>query len=280
MSLQICVMSLLAHFNPIFWLPVGLKCVCCVRARDVGMIPKIMDNQPMRSISECRVRFGHCFRSFISTAIYKSMSAKIFEISGSVLQVSIHFRSPSTNAVYMPLLPLWVHWYRCFIVYGVTPHRGQRLVFACPRQCIIVMVDRVLLMHFVTKCAMWTVVVSCAHLKDVRSISPQSTVWVRFLLSQCWSSWRLYILYAIDWVMLECILDPCMETLGIPCGSDIPIAIVFLFADKSRNAAIICCASAYSCILRYDSDVRVEARILLFWCPWTCTSNMPDSIDW
>ena len=48
-----------------------------------GNDTKIIDDQPMRRMSECRVRFGHCGRSFISPAIYKSASAKIIAISGS-----------------------------------------------------------------------------------------------------------------------------------------------------------------------------------------------------
>ena len=38
------------------------------------------------------------------------------------------------------------------------------------------MVGRVLLMHFVMNFAMWAVVVSCARLNDVRSISSYSAV--------------------------------------------------------------------------------------------------------
>ena len=169
------------------------KYICCVRARYVVRIPETLEDHPMQRMSECRVRFVHCGRSFISTAIYKSMSAKIFEISGSVLQVSIHFRRPSTDAVHMPLLPLWVHWYRCCIISGVTPQCGQMLVVACTCYWIIAMVVSVLLMHLLMKCSMWTVVVSHARLNNIRSISSQYDVWVRFLSSQCWSSRQLEI---------------------------------------------------------------------------------------
>ena len=58
--------------------------------------------------------------------------------------------------------------------------RGQRFVVVRPRRCIIFMVIRVLLMYFVMKCDMWELVVSCDCLKDVRLISSQSAVGVRF----------------------------------------------------------------------------------------------------
>ena len=132
-----------------------VKYVCCVRARDVRMIPKIIDNQPMWRMSECRVRFGHCGRSFISPAIYRSASAKIIVISGSMFWASSHFRSVSTDAVHMPLLPSWIYLYMCCIVSRVTPQCGQRLVVACPCRCRIFMVGRVLLMHFVMTCDCW-----------------------------------------------------------------------------------------------------------------------------
>ena len=61
-----------------------MKYICYLRARDVGMIPKIIDNHRIRRMSECRVRFGHCGRSFISPVICKSALAKRIEISGSV----------------------------------------------------------------------------------------------------------------------------------------------------------------------------------------------------
>ena len=89
----------------------------------------------------------------------------------------------------------------CFIFSGVTPQSGQMLVVACTCWCRTVMVGRMLLMHFVMKCAIWKVLVSCARLKDVRSISSQSSLWVRLLLSHCLSIRRLYILSAIYWSM-------------------------------------------------------------------------------
>ena len=127
-------------------------------------------------MSEYRVRFGHCVRSFISTTIHESVSAKRITISGSMFLDLIHFLSASTNSVHLLQIPLWVHWYMWCIISGVTPHHGQRLIVACPCCCIIVMVGRVLLMYFMMKCSMWKVVVSCACLNDVRSISPHPAV--------------------------------------------------------------------------------------------------------
>ena len=46
--------------------------------------------------------------------------------------------------------------------------------------------------------------------------------------------------------MLEWTGSPCIDTLGIPCRSKSPIAIVFLVDDESRNAVIMCSASASS----------------------------------
>ena len=73
------------------------------------MRPKIIEGQPMRRMSECRVRFGHCGRSFISPEIYKSTPAEIIAMSGSMFRASIHFHNSSTNAVHLPQLLLWVH---------------------------------------------------------------------------------------------------------------------------------------------------------------------------
>ena len=82
-----------------------MKYVCCVLVRDVGIIPKIMDDQPMRRMHECRVRFGHCDRLFISTMIYKNASAKRTAIYGSVFQALSLFRRVSTNAIHLLRLP-------------------------------------------------------------------------------------------------------------------------------------------------------------------------------
>ena len=59
--------------------------------------------------------------------------------------------------------------------------------------------------------------------------------------------------------MLEWIGDPCIETLGIPCGSDSPISVVLIFSDESRND------SAYISTLRDASGIRVDASLPLFW---------------
>ena len=69
------------------------------------MILKSIDDQPMLRISECRVMFGNFGRSFISPVIYKSASAKIIAMYGSVFRSLSHFRSASTDAIYLPRLP-------------------------------------------------------------------------------------------------------------------------------------------------------------------------------
>ena len=76
-----------------------------VRARGLGMIPKITDYKPIQRMSEFRFRFGHCGRAFLSPAIYKSDLAKRVAISGSVFQASIHFRSASTNVFHLNRFP-------------------------------------------------------------------------------------------------------------------------------------------------------------------------------
>ena len=73
--------------------------------------------------------------------------------------------------------------------------------------------------------------------------------------------------------------DPCIDMLGILLISNSPIAIVFIVAGTSRNAAIICSASASSLTSIDASGVKVYAGLRLFWCPQTCTRNMPESID-
>ena len=60
----------------------------------------------MRSKSECRARFRHCDRSFISPVMYKSASIEIIVMSGSVFQASSHLRNASTETVHLPRLPL------------------------------------------------------------------------------------------------------------------------------------------------------------------------------
>ena len=65
------------------------------------MIPKIIYNQPMRNMSDCRVRFSHCGRPFLSPVIYKSAPAKRIAMSGSVFQASSHFHNASTDDVHL-----------------------------------------------------------------------------------------------------------------------------------------------------------------------------------
>ena len=140
------------------------------------MIPKVIDDHPMRRMSECRFIFGNCGRSFLSPAVYKSASAKIIAISWSVFQSLRHFRSASTEVFHMHLITSLVHCYMCCILSGVTPQSSQRLVVAFLSLCSIFKVGRVLIMNFVTKCSMWTVVVSRALLNNVWSISSHSDV--------------------------------------------------------------------------------------------------------
>ena len=79
--------------------------------------------------------------------------------------------------------------------------------------------------------------------------------------------------------MLEGIGDPFIDMLGILCSSESPITIVILVADESRNAAIICSASASSLILRDASVTKVDAGLPLLWCPYTFTRDMTEFID-
>ena len=67
--------------------------------------------------------------------------------------------------------------------------------------------------------------------------------------------------------MLEWTGATCIDTLVIPCGSKIPIAIVFLVTGESRNYKIICSASASSPTLRNASGVKFDAVPPLLWCP-------------
>ena len=110
-SLQIFVMSWLAHFNPVFLLPMCVKYFFCVSARDVVRRPKIIDVQPIRRMSEYRVRFGHCGRSFIFPAIYQSVLAQRIAISGSMFQSSSNLRNASTDAVHLSIYHGFPHEY-------------------------------------------------------------------------------------------------------------------------------------------------------------------------
>ena len=142
------------------------------------------------------------------------------------------------------------------------------------------MVGRLLLMNFMTKCAICTVVFSCASLNNIGSISSQYSVWVIFRSSHCWSIQQLEISYAIDWTLLEWIEALCIEKLVIMCGSNSPIFIVIRFADEITNSVMICYASASSCTLRDARGIMVDTGIPLFWCPWTWIRDMRDSIEW
>ena len=66
--------------------------------------------------------------------------------------------------------------------------------------------------------------------------------------------------------MLEWTGALCIDTIGIPFGSESAIAMVFFVADESRNDAIICSTSASSCTLRDASDVNIDNDLPLLWC--------------
>ena len=180
-------MSWLAHFILALLLPMWVKYGCCVRARYLGMKPNIIDGQTMQRISECSVRFEHCGRSFTSPTMYMSALTKIFEMSGSVFPVSIHFLNASTDTVQMMWLPSWVHWYRLCIVSRTVPWHRQMLVDACPYHCRILMAERVLLIHFVMKCDIWGVVLSRSYSNGVMSVPFQYSMWVSFWSTHYWS---------------------------------------------------------------------------------------------
>ena len=79
-----------------------MKYICSVGARDLGMKPKIIDDQTMQRILECRVRFRYCGSSFPSPEMYMSVLKKKVEMSGSVFRFSSHYRNASTNDVHLP----------------------------------------------------------------------------------------------------------------------------------------------------------------------------------
>ena len=66
--------------------------------------------------------------------------------------------------------------------------------------------------------------------------------------------------------MLEWNGDPCIDTLGIPCGSKSLITVVFLVADEIINSVMICSASASSLTLIDGNGVKFDAGLPLFWC--------------
>ena len=128
------------------------------------------------------------------------------------------------------------------------------------------MVDKVLLIQFVMKCYMWMIFLSRDRLNYVRSITSQSVGWVRFWSDQYLSSRILEIVYDIDRARLEWVGNPRVDKLGNPWGSENPTAIVFFVASESINDAIICFASASSCMLNYFSGVKVDADLPLLLC--------------
>ena len=57
-----------------------------------------------------------------------------------------------------------------------------------------------------------------------------------------------------------------IDTLGIPCGYDSPIAIVFLVTDDISNVARICSTYESYITLRDDNEVKFDAGLPLFRC--------------
>ena len=145
----------------------------------------------MKSMLECRVGFGHCGRLFPSPALYRIALTKKVEILVSMFRFSHHFRNASADAIHMSRLSLLEHWYRLFIVSGAIPKQGHSLVEASPHWCIIFNMGRVLLIIFLMKCDICTVVLYCAYSNIVRSINSQSAIWVSFLSVQYWIIWCL-----------------------------------------------------------------------------------------
>ena len=148
-------------------------------------------------------------------------------MSGSVLRASIHFRNSSADTVHLSRLPSWVHRYRCCIIYGSKPQLRQSFIFVCPCCCNIFMVGKVWLMNFVMKCAMWTVVESCARLNGVRSIPSQSAMWVRFRLSHYWSIRSMDIF--IPYTRQDCIVLVLCGCIGLVFRKDPIILLLFYF---------------------------------------------------
>ena len=192
-SSQICMMSWLDHLSPVILFPICVKYICCARARYLGTKPRIIYAQQER-----RDKFVNCVWSFPYPVTYRSALVKRVVISGYIFQFSNHFHNVSTDAVHLPRIPSWVYWYRCFIASGTRPHHGQILVDACPCCYIIVMLDRVLLIHFVMKCDIWTVFLSRARSNGERSILSQSSMWASFWSTQYWRSQCLEISQTVD----------------------------------------------------------------------------------
>ena len=213
----------------------------------------------MQSMSQYRVRFEHCGRLFIFHDIQKCVGWKN-------CYVWVRVTSSTTLSICRGLPHEYIGTY---VVSSLelrhSSGKGWLLYYLVTLGFF--MAGKVLLMHFVMKCAMCTSFVYRACFNDVRSISSQSAVWVRFRSYQCCSSRHLDILYTIYWEMLEWTGALCINTFVIPCGSKIPIAIVYIVATESRNAAIICSDSAFSLTLIYSSGVKVDAGLPLFWCP-------------
>ena len=141
----------------LFLLLIWLKHVCCVRAREVGIFPRIINGHPMWRMLEGRVWLRHCGMSFIYTDMYITVLTKRFVILRSVFLFSSNFRNAPTDAVHLQQLTLWVHWYIGCICSRSRINHGQILVVVCPHLYRIVMLENVLLIHCVMKCAMWMI---------------------------------------------------------------------------------------------------------------------------
>ena len=70
------------------------------------MTPKVIEVQPMQSMSKFRVKFEHCGGSYHSTGIYKCAPAKRITRYGSVFRALKYFHNVFTNADHLPRLSL------------------------------------------------------------------------------------------------------------------------------------------------------------------------------
>ena len=197
--------------------------------------------------------------------MYRSAPVKIVVMPGYVFRVSNHLRKAYTDAVHMPRLLSWVHWYRCCIISGAITKHGQRLVDVCPRLFKIIMLDWVLLIRLVMKCDIWNLVLPHSRSNGERSLTSQSATWVSFLSIQYWRSQWLEISYTIDWLILEWTGTPRTDKLGSPYGYKNPTASEVLGDSDIRNDAMVYYANESSRTLRDAKYLKVEANLWLLW---------------
>ena len=71
-----------------------------------------------------------------------------------------------------------------------------------------------------------------------------------------------------------------MEMIGSLYGYENPIAGLVLVSSDLSNYSMINSASSSSRKLKDSTGVNVEAVLQLFVCPYTCTIDIPKSIEW